>query len=138
MFCNYCVYIVHTCNAGVIHQDDLFEHDGRRRVQDAVDRPEERGPGLVVEDDNNTGGGQSRTATELPLNAPERGEPRRNTKIDKEERARGISDEVKVTERSCRATYNRPLFADIQSLLTDTLNSTMSTQSVIARGLSSL
>lgn len=49
-------------------------------MQDAVDRPEEGGPGLVVEDNNNTGGGQARTAAELPLHAPERGEPRQNTK----------------------------------------------------------
>lgn len=103
-------------------------------MQDAVDRPEERGPGLVVEDDNNAGGGQRGTATKLPRHAPERGKP----KTDKEVRVRSISDEMKVTERSRRATYNRPLFADIQGLLTDTLNSTMSKQSVTAQGLSSL
>lgn len=41
-------------------------------MQDAVDRPEEGGPGLIVEDNNNTGGRQIRTATKLPLHAPER------------------------------------------------------------------
>lgn len=61
------VCIGHTCNTGIVHQDDLFEQDGRRRVQDAVDRPEEGGPGLVVEHNNDTGGRQGRTARELPF-----------------------------------------------------------------------
>lgn len=60
----------HTCYAGIIHHDYLFEQDGRRRVQDAVDRPEEGGPGLVVEDDDDAGGWQSRTARELPVHTP--------------------------------------------------------------------
>lgn len=64
------VCAVHTCNAGIIHQDDLFEQDGGSRVQDAVDRPEEGGPGLIVEDDDDAGGWQSRTARELPIHAP--------------------------------------------------------------------
>lgn len=64
------VCAVHTCNAGIIHQDYLFEQDGRRRVQDAVDRPEEGGPGLIVEDDDDAGGWQSRTARELPIHTP--------------------------------------------------------------------
>lgn len=64
------VWIVHTCNTGIIHQDDLFEEDGRRCVQDAVDRPEEGGPGLIVEDDNDAGGWQSRTVGELPFHTP--------------------------------------------------------------------
>lgn len=81
-----CVYVFHTCNTGVIYQDDLFEQGSRRCVQDAVDRPEEGGPGLVVEDDNNTGGRQGRTATKLPLHAPERGEPRQNTKRDRDKK----------------------------------------------------
>ncbi len=70
------MFIFHTCNTGVIYQDDFFEQDGRRHVQDAEDRPEEGGPSLIVEDNNNTGGRQRRTATKLPLHAPKRGEPR--------------------------------------------------------------
>lgn len=46
-----------TCSTGVIDQDYLLQHNGGRRVQDTVDRPEERGPGLIVEDDNDAGGG---------------------------------------------------------------------------------
>lgn len=53
-------------------------------MQDAVDRPEEGGPGLIVEDNNNTGGRQIRTATKLPLHAPERCEPHQNTKRDED------------------------------------------------------
>lgn len=64
------VCAAHTCNAGIIHQDYLFEQDGRRRVQDAVDRPEEGGPGLIVEDDDDAGGRQSRTAGEPPIHTP--------------------------------------------------------------------
>lgn len=74
-----CVYNSQTCNTGVIHQDDLFEQGSRRGVQDAVDRPEESGPSLIVEDDNNTGGRQRRTATELPLQTPERIGSHQNT-----------------------------------------------------------
>lgn len=48
-------------------------------MQDAVDRPEESGPSLIVEDDNNTGGRQRRTATELPLHTPVRIGSRQNT-----------------------------------------------------------
>lgn len=66
-----CIYILHTCNTGVIHQDDLFKQYGRRCVQDAVDRPEEGRPSLVVEDNNNAGGRQRRTVTELPFHTPE-------------------------------------------------------------------
>lgn len=68
--CDTLVRIVHTCNTGIVHQDNLFEQDGGRRVQDAVDRPEQGGPSLVVEDDNDAGGWQSRTARELPFHTP--------------------------------------------------------------------
>lgn len=63
--------IVRTCNTGIVHQDNLFEQDGRRRVQDAVDRPEEGGPGLIVKHNNDAGGRQARTAGELPFHAPD-------------------------------------------------------------------
>lgn len=39
-------------------------------MQDAVDRPEEGGPGLIVEDNNDAGGWQGRTAGELPFHTP--------------------------------------------------------------------
>lgn len=81
-----CVYVynLHTCNTGVIYQDDLFEQDSRGCVKDTVDRPQEGGPSLVVEDDDNTGGRQRRTATKLSFNAPETGKSHQNTKRDKE------------------------------------------------------
>lgn len=67
-----CVFVIpRTCLTGVVHQDDLFEQDGGRRVQDAVDCPQEGGPGLVVEDDDDAGGGQRGAAAKPPLNAPE-------------------------------------------------------------------
>lgn len=53
-------------------------------MQDAVDRPEEGRPSLVVEDNNNTGGRQRMTATKLPFHAPETGKSHQNTKRDKE------------------------------------------------------
>lgn len=88
-----CVYIFPTCNTGVVNQDDLYEQGSRRRVQDAVDRPEEGGPGLIVEDNNNTGGRQRRTATKLPLHTPEWRAPCQKKKEDKESvRVRGLSD----------------------------------------------
>lgn len=64
------VCTLHTCSTGIIHQDYLLEQGGRRCVQHAVDRPEEGGPGLIVEDDDDAGGWQSRTAGELPFHTP--------------------------------------------------------------------
>lgn len=61
----------HTCDTGIIYQDNLFEQDGGRRVQDAVDRPEEGGPSLVVEDDNDAGGWQGRAVGEVPFHTPD-------------------------------------------------------------------
>lgn len=67
-----CIFVIpHTSLTGVVHQDDLLEQDGRGRVQDAVDGPQEGGPGLVVEDNDDAGGGQRGAAAEPPLNAPE-------------------------------------------------------------------
>lgn len=62
--------IPHTCLTGIIHQDDLLEQDGGRGVQDAEDSPEEGGPGLVVEDNDDAGGGQWGAARKPPLNTP--------------------------------------------------------------------
>ena len=44
--------------AGIVHQDDLGQEMRWRPVDHTVDRPEERGPGLVVEDDDDWGAGQ--------------------------------------------------------------------------------
>lgn len=40
-------------------------------MQDAVDRPEEGGPSLVVEDDNDAGGWQSGATGEVPFHTPD-------------------------------------------------------------------
>lgn len=40
-------------------------------MQDAVHRPEQGGPGLVVEHNDDAGGRQGRTAGELPFYAPD-------------------------------------------------------------------
>lgn len=39
-------------------------------MKDAVDRPEECGPSLIVKDYDDTGGGQSRAARKLSLHTP--------------------------------------------------------------------
>lgn len=54
-----------TLSAGVVHQDDLLQQDGRAGVQDAVHCSQQRGPGLVVKNDDDAGGGQWGTAPEL-------------------------------------------------------------------------
>lgn len=62
-------------------------------MQGAVNRPEERGPGLVVEDDHNAGGRQRRAAREFSFSAPERGKPpTAHTKREKKLRVKDISD----------------------------------------------
>lgn len=53
-------------------------------MQDAVDRPEERGPSLIVEDYDDAGVRQRGTAAKLPLHTPGQGEPPRKTETDKE------------------------------------------------------
>lgn len=65
-------------------------------MQDAVDRPEQRGPGLVVEDDDDAGGGQRRAAEELSVNAPGKVEPHQ-TQQERNKRVRGKdrSDQMK-------------------------------------------
>lgn len=47
-----------TSVAEVVDEDDLFQQNGRCGLQDAVDGPQQGGPGLVVEGDNHRGGGQ--------------------------------------------------------------------------------
>lgn len=98
-------------------------------MQNAVDRPQERRPSLIVEDDNNTGGGQSRTATKFPLHTSEQCEPQGNTKRVRGKMKRHESKECGRVSGSLvsshRASYNRPLLADIQGLLTNILNSSL-------------
>lgn len=40
-----------TPSAGVVDQNDLVQHGLRRTIDNAVDGSQQRGPGLVVEDD---------------------------------------------------------------------------------------
>lgn len=42
-------------------------------MKDAVDCPKEGGPSLIVENNDDAGGRQRRTATKLPFNTPEKG-----------------------------------------------------------------
>ena len=53
-------------------------------MQDAVDRSEECGPSLVVEDYDNAGGGQRRAAGKLSFNTPGQGEPRQRQREKKD------------------------------------------------------
>ena len=48
-----------TLLAEVVHQDDLLQEGPGRRIQDAVHGPQEGGPGLVVEAEDDAGGGQA-------------------------------------------------------------------------------
>lgn len=58
-----------TVHAGVVHQDDLLEQNGGGRVQDAVHRPQQSAPGLVVKHDDHAGGRQGGAPLEGLLNA---------------------------------------------------------------------
>lgn len=60
-------FLSFTIAAGVVHQDDLLEEDGRRGVQDAVHRPQQGAPGLVVEHDDHAGGRQGGASLERLL-----------------------------------------------------------------------
>lgn len=61
-----------TICAGIIHQNDLLQQDGRGGVQDAVHRPQQRGPSLVVEHNDDAGGRQRGAAPELLVDTPAR------------------------------------------------------------------
>lgn len=41
----------------VIYEDDFFQKDGRRGLQDTVNSPQQGGPGFVVEGYDHRGGG---------------------------------------------------------------------------------
>lgn len=57
-----------TVLAGVVHQDDLLQEDGRGGVQDAVHGPQQCAPGLVVKHDDHAGGWQGGAPLEGLLN----------------------------------------------------------------------
>lgn len=54
-----------TLSAGIIHQYDLLQQDGRAGVQDTVHCSQQRGPGLVVKHNDDAGSGQWRAAPKL-------------------------------------------------------------------------
>lgn len=58
-----------TILAGVVHQDDLLQEDGRGGVQDAVHGPQQCAPGFVVKHDDHAGGWQGGAPLEGLLNA---------------------------------------------------------------------
>lgn len=60
-------FLFFTITAGVVHQDDLLEEDGRRGVQDTVHRPQQSAPGLIVEHDDHAGGRQGGASLERLL-----------------------------------------------------------------------
>lgn len=57
-----------TVLAGVVHQDDLLQEDGRGGVQDAVHGPQQCAPGFVVKHDDHAGGWQGGAPLEGLLN----------------------------------------------------------------------
>lgn len=59
---------IFTILAGVVHQDDLLQEDGRGGVQDAVDGPQQGAPGFVVKHDDHAGGWQGGAPLEGLLN----------------------------------------------------------------------
>lgn len=61
-----------TISAGVIHQYDLLQQDGRGSVQHTVHSSQQCGPGLVVKHDDDAGGGQWRAAAELLVDTSRR------------------------------------------------------------------
>lgn len=72
-----------TILAGVVHQDDLLQEDGRGGVQDAVHGPQQCAPGFVVKHDDHAGGWQGGAPLEGLLNASvaKRGGRKKSTKI---------------------------------------------------------
>lgn len=60
--------LVLTVLAGVVHQDDLLQEDGRGGVEDAVHGPQQRAPGFIVKHDDHAGGWQGGAPLEGLLN----------------------------------------------------------------------
>lgn len=61
--------LIFTVLAGVVHQDDLLQEDGRGSVQDAVHSPQKGAPGFIVKHDDHAGGWQGGAPLEALLNA---------------------------------------------------------------------
>lgn len=59
---------IFTVLAGVVHQDDLLQEDGRGGVQDAVHGPQQGAPGFIVKHDDHAGGWQGGAPLEGLLN----------------------------------------------------------------------
>lgn len=74
---NFFFFTIHT---GVVHKDDLLEENGRGGVEDAVHRPQQGAPALVVEHDYNAGGRQGGASLEGLLDTSAAGR-RKSTKI---------------------------------------------------------
>lgn len=62
--------LIFTVLAGVVHQDDLLQEDGRGGVQDTVHGPKQGAPGLIVKHDDHTGGWQGGATLEGLLYTP--------------------------------------------------------------------
>lgn len=60
---------IFTVLAGVVHQDDLLQEDGRGSVQDAVHGPQQGAPGFIVKHDDHACGWQGGAPLEGLLNA---------------------------------------------------------------------
>lgn len=60
--------LIFTVLAGVVHQDDLLQEDGRGGVQDAVHGPQQGAPGFIVKHDDHAGGWQGGAPLEGLLN----------------------------------------------------------------------
>ena len=57
-----------TIHAGVVHQDDLLEENGRGGVEDTVYRPQQSAPSLIVKHNYHAGGRQGGASLEGLLN----------------------------------------------------------------------
>ncbi len=59
---------IFTVRAGVVHQDDLLEENGRGGVEDTVHCPQQSAPGLIVKHNYHAGGRQGGASLEGLLN----------------------------------------------------------------------
>lgn len=57
-----------TVHAGIVHQDDLLEENGRGGVEDTVNCPQQSAPTLIVKHNYHTGGRQGGASLEGLLN----------------------------------------------------------------------
>lgn len=71
-----------TIHAGVVHQDDLLEENGRGGVEDTVYCPQQSTPSLIVKHNYHAGGRQGGASLEGLLNtSAARKEKKKSTKI---------------------------------------------------------